>query len=60
MKVQKSFADKFEKLSAPKQNALLVDAIVKNCIECCGGVRKEAIDCLCNERLEFFSEKNFD
>lgn len=64
MKVQKSFADKFEKLSAPKQNALLVDAIVKNCIECCGGVRKEAIDCptkMCAMKdLNFLVKKNFD
>lgn len=41
----KSFQEKFEKLSSVKKNALLVDAIVKNCIACCGGVKKEAIDC---------------
>lgn len=45
MRVEKSFKEKLKKMSAPKQNKLLVDAIVKNCIECCGGVRKEAIDC---------------
>lgn len=41
----KSFQEKFEKLSSIKKNELLVDAIIKNCIECCGGVRKEAINC---------------
>lgn len=45
MRVEKSFKEKFEKMSAPKQNKLLVDAIVKNCIACCGGVKSEAIDC---------------
>lgn len=56
MRKIKTFKEKFEKLSAIKQNQLFTEAIIKNCIECCGGIKKEAINC----KTEACAMKNFN